>query len=52
MKAQQTHHSSEPSIVVHRVIPAAVVRRLHNDIVRHKKAKKALRRMKKEQRDE
>ena len=30
MKAQQTHHSSEPSIVVHRVIPAAVVRRLHN----------------------
>ena len=52
MKAQQTHHSSEPSIVVHRVIPAAVVRRLHNDIARHKKAKKALRRMKKEQRDE
>jgi len=52
MKAQQTHLSSEPSIVIHRVIPAAVVGRLHKDINRHKKARKALRRMKKEQRDE
>jgi hypothetical protein len=52
MKSQQNHNSSECPIIVHRLIPAAVVRRLHNDITRHKKAKKTLRRMKKEQRDE
>ena len=46
MKAEQNPNSFGRSIVVHRVIPASVVRRLRSDIARQKKAKKALRRMK------
>jgi len=48
MKAQQTTSSTEHPIVIRRVIPASAVRRLRGDIARHKKAKKALRRMPKE----
>jgi len=39
---------SGSTVVVQRVITASAVRRLRSDIGRHRKAKKALRRMKKE----
>jgi hypothetical protein len=50
MKAQD--YSSGHSIIVHRVIPSSVMRRFRSDVARQKKAKKTLRRMKKEYRDE
>jgi len=40
------------NVVTRRIITASAVRRLHSDIARHKKSKKALPRMKKERDDE
>ncbi len=52
MNARSTIHPTERATVIHRVIPASAFRRLYGDIARHKKAKKALRRMRKERNDE
>ena len=52
MNAQKTINSTERAIVIRRVIPASAFRRLRGDIARQKKAKKTLRRMKKERGDE
>jgi len=48
MNDKQTPNMSGSTVVVQRVIIASAVRRLHSDITRQKKSKKALRRMKKE----
>jgi len=39
-------------VVIHRIITASAVRRLRSDTARHKKSKKALRRMRQERSDE
>ncbi len=52
MNAQSTTNSTERATVVRRVIPASAFRRLYGDIARQKKAKKALRRMRKERNNE
>jgi hypothetical protein len=52
MNARSTTNSTECATVVRRVIPASAFRRLYGDIARQKKAKKALRRMRKERNDE
>jgi len=48
MNTKQNTKSTERPIVIRRVILASAVHRFHGDIARHKKAKKALRRMPKE----
>ena len=48
MNNKPTPHMSGSTVVVQRVITASAVRRLHGDIARQKKSKKALRRMQKD----
>jgi len=48
MNTTQNPTSSGTPVIVWRVITASAVRRLRSDIARNKKAKKVLRRMKKE----
>jgi len=48
MNIQQTPTSRANTVIVRRVITASAVRRLYSDNARLKKAKKALRRMKRE----
>jgi hypothetical protein len=52
MNAQPTINSTKRATVIRRVIPASAFRRLYGDIARQKKAKKALRRMRKERNNE
>ncbi len=48
MSTKQSSTMADRTVVIHRVISASAFRRLRNDFTRQKKAKKALRRMRKE----
>ncbi len=52
MSTKQSSIVADRAIVIHRVIPASTFRRLRTDFTHQKKAKKALRRMRKEGNDE
>lgn len=52
MSTKQSSPVADRTVVIRRVIPASALRRLRSDFARQKKAKKALRRMRKESSDE